>query len=538
ASITKQSLHQYQYLGWEALKKTINDEINKINESNFSLIISELFKNNILRARGLFAHAIILTQTISPFNTHIYVALICLINSELPQIVELIIKRLILSFESTYKLIDTKSNCLSTLQFLAYLINENVLHAIIAFQILIRLLENSTNNTVELASEFLKHCGHKLSQVNPQGLYMIFSKLTNLLDKSSLDQRSQNMIKVLFALEKDQFKTNPPIKFALDFVDKNKPYTHLFTLDYPYLFEYDEQYEFNEEQYKEIQEKILTKLTNNKIKDNLNETEKETISDQIETNIFTFRRTIYSIIESSVSAEVCLYQLFRMNLSSEQEMELCQMIINMCVEQRTYERFFSLLAQKLCLLKHNYVECFENIFQYQYKTIHILPNNKIKIVVQFFAHLLLTDAIMWHVFSCINIIKERVAISSRIYIENLFVELIVSVGLKKLNNRLRHPTLVKDLEGLFPRNNLQNILVCRNFFTSINLSGLMKTKKLIAHANWYCRLVSSCRPNDDTNDPRLNGVTRRLDFRKHLAYLNKENTGTRIQQYWTTKKRH
>ncbi|CAF3921728.1 unnamed protein product, partial [Rotaria sp. Silwood1] len=380
ASITKQSLHQYQYLGWKALKKTINDQINKINESNFSLIISELFKNNILRARGLFAHAIILTQTISPFNTHIYVALICLINSELPQIVELIIKRLILSFESTYKLIDTKSNCLSTLQFLAYLINENVLHAIIAFQILIRLLENSTNNTVELASEFLKHCGHKLSQVNPQGLYMIFSKLTNLLDKSSLDQRSQNMIKVLFALEKDQFKTNPPIKFALDFVDKNKPYTHLFTLDYPYLFEYDEQYEFNEEQYKEIQEKILTKLTNNKIKDNLNETEKETISDQIETNIFTFRRTIYSIIESSVSAEV---------------------------------------------------------------------------------------------FSCINIIKERVAISSRIYIENLFVELIVSVGLKKLNNRLRHPTLVKDLEGLFPRNNPQNILVCRNFFTSINLSGLM-----------------------------------------------------------------
>ncbi|CAF1358062.1 unnamed protein product, partial [Rotaria sp. Silwood1] len=57
---------------------------------NLSLIINELFKNNIVRARGLFSDGIIQAQRVSPYNTPIYVVLISVINSVLPDIAQLI----------------------------------------------------------------------------------------------------------------------------------------------------------------------------------------------------------------------------------------------------------------------------------------------------------------------------------------------------------------------------------------------------------------------------------------------------------------
>jgi len=49
-----------------------------------------------------------------------------------------------------------------------------------------------------LIIEFLNECGQKLLQVNPQGLDSIFSILKNLLDESSLNKTSQDMIEILF----------------------------------------------------------------------------------------------------------------------------------------------------------------------------------------------------------------------------------------------------------------------------------------------------------------------------------------------------
>jgi len=39
------------------------------------------------------------------------------------------------------------------------------------------------------------------------------------------------MIEVLFAMRKDQFKTNPTIESGLDLITEDDQYTHMFTLD-------------------------------------------------------------------------------------------------------------------------------------------------------------------------------------------------------------------------------------------------------------------------------------------------------------------
>lgn len=68
------------------------------------------------------------------------------------------------------------------------------------------------------------------------------------------------------------------------------------------------------------------------------------IIDNTETNLKALRRTIYLTIHSSLDFEECAHKLLKMELKPGQEVELCHMILDCCAENRTYEKFFGLLA--------------------------------------------------------------------------------------------------------------------------------------------------------------------------------------------------
>jgi pre-mRNA-splicing factor CWC22 len=93
-------------------------------------------------------------------------------------------------------------------------------------------------------------------------------------------------------------------------------------------------------------------------------------------------------------------------------------------------------------------------------------------VSKLFAHLLITDAISWTVLSHIKLNEEDTTSSSRVFIKILFQVLAESMGLVKLNLRIKDTTLQEAFDGLFPRDNPQNTRFAINFFTSIGLGGL------------------------------------------------------------------
>lgn len=82
AQITDKSSLAFQRLAWEALKKSIHGLINKVNVSNFDMIIPSLIKENVVRGRGLLTRSIIQAQAASPTFTHVYAALAAVINSK------------------------------------------------------------------------------------------------------------------------------------------------------------------------------------------------------------------------------------------------------------------------------------------------------------------------------------------------------------------------------------------------------------------------------------------------------------------------
>ncbi|XP_036277366.1 pre-mRNA-splicing factor CWC22 homolog [Pipistrellus kuhlii] len=514
--ITDKNSLAYQRMSWEALKKSINGLINKVNISNIGIIIQELLQENIVRGRGLLSRSVLQAQSASPIFTHVYAALVAIINSKFPQIGELILKRLILNFRKGYRRND-KQLCLTASKFVAHLINQNVAHEVLCLEMLTLLLERPTDDSVEVAIGFLKECGLKLTQVSPRGINAIFERLRNILHESEIDKRVQYMIEVMFAVRKDGFKDHPVILEGLDLVEEDDQFTHMLPLEDDYnpedvlnVFKMDPNFMENEEKYKAIKKEILDEGDSDSNSDQDagsseeeeeeeeeegeedEEGQKVTIHDKTEINLVSFRRTIYLAIQSSLDFEECAHKLLKMEFPESQTKELCNMILDCCAQQRTYEKFFGLLAGRFCMLKKEYMESFESIFKEQYDTIHRLETNKLRNVAKMFAHLLYTDSLPWSVLECIKLSEETTTSSSRIFVKIFFQELCEYMGLPKLNARLKDETLQPFFEGLLPRDNPRNTRFAINFFTSIGLGGL--TDELREHLKNTPKVIVAQKP--------------------------------------------
>merc|ERR1711991_373146 len=105
----------------------------------------------------------------------VYAALVAVINTKLTEVGELLLKRLVHGFRAAYRR-DNKPQCMSTVNFLAHLVNQSVVHELLALQLLTLLLETPSDDSVEVAVHFMKQVGAMLTDVSPQGVHAIFER--------------------------------------------------------------------------------------------------------------------------------------------------------------------------------------------------------------------------------------------------------------------------------------------------------------------------------------------------------------------------
>uniref|UniRef100_A0A1B0BJ65 MI domain-containing protein n=1 Tax=Glossina palpalis gambiensis TaxID=67801 RepID=A0A1B0BJ65_9MUSC len=289
-----------------------------------------------------------------------------LINSQ--KLGELLLKRLVVQFKRAF-LHNDKNVCLPSTRFISHIVNQRLVHKILALEILTLPVEMPTDDSVEVAIAFLKECGVELTEVSSKGAGTIFEMLKNIL------QIRQTLV---FRVRKDGFKDHQSVIESLELVEENDQFTHLLTLDEA-------------------------------------------------TDLEESERTFKNV---------------------RQVIELCHMFLNCCAEQRTYEKFYGLLAQRFCAINKIYVEPFEEIFKDTYQTTH---TNRLPNVSKFFAHLLFTDAIGWDVLECIKLNEEDTTSSSHKFIKILFQELVEYTGLSQLNRKLKDEALLESLAGVFPK---------------------------------------------------------------------------------------
>jgi len=94
---------KYQRLTWDALRKSINGFVNKVNATNIKNIIPELFSENLIRGRGLFCRSCMKSQMASPGFTDVFAALVAVVNTKFPEVGDLLLRRIVLQLKRAYK---------------------------------------------------------------------------------------------------------------------------------------------------------------------------------------------------------------------------------------------------------------------------------------------------------------------------------------------------------------------------------------------------------------------------------------------------
>ena len=429
--------------------------------SNIGIIVKELFKENIVRGRGVLCRSVMQAQAFSQTFTHVYAALVAVINTKFPQIGELLLKRLIIQLRRGIKRND-KALCLSSCKFIAHLVNQQVAHEIVALQVLGLLFEKvqdrmddseaaakSRDNCAELAAAFMAECGSKLEEVSSASMNSIYVLLKDVIHDGQIGERVKFGLENVWKDVQNHYKDKEAVIKELDLVEEDDQITHMLEIDAEVngedilnVYRHDPEYEATEEKYKEIKASILNGSSDEESGDSEgggdassgsdtsdegddkekedSENKKMDILDQTEGNMLIFRRTVYLTLKSSLTVDEAAHKLMKGEIKPGWELELCNMILDCCAQERTFIKFFALLAQRFCNINRTYQDCFKEIFTTAYDTCHRLDAEKLRNVARLFAHLFVTDAISWDVFHVVKLDADNTTSSSRVFLKILF----------------------------------------------------------------------------------------------------------------------
>ncbi|MES1905432.1 MAG: pre-mRNA-splicing factor cwc22, partial [Paramarteilia canceri] len=340
-------------------------------------------------------------------------------------------------------------------------------------------------------------CGDFLEKNSARAANAIFERLRSLLYEADIPKRSQYMIEVLLVIRRDKYEDYPSVKEELQLIDKDDQYTHQMNLEEEYtdenqlnIFRFDPEFEENERKYDEIKKEILDE-SEEESEEEEEESEGNEIEDNTEMDLTTLRRTIYLTINSSLDCDECVHKMMKLKIKSYQFIDLARMIVDSCVQLRSYEKFFGFVVERICFLNSDFSTLFAQIFSENYAAAHLLETIKIRNMARFYAHLLSKDSISWsECLGCIKLTEHTTTSSQRILLKILMQELSSNLGLdvlktklfgpeKKLNNTYDEEITVEKMEeikkiqdALFPKDEPRNSRFAVNFFTAIDLGPL------------------------------------------------------------------
>lgn len=183
----------YQLITSAALIKRIRTLLNKVNASNINIVLHELLsESHLVPGRGLFARGCVKSQTASPMFTHVFAAVVAVVNTKFPEVEEVVLKGIVARFKRSFRRNDkvgtllygvtsftlvavhvcrsprVRATCansyrspvhvvmhqpalLAAAKFVAHLVNQRVAHEVVALELLNLLLERPTDDSVEVS---------------------------------------------------------------------------------------------------------------------------------------------------------------------------------------------------------------------------------------------------------------------------------------------------------------------------------------------------------------------------------------------------
>lgn len=487
--------------------KKVHAAINRVTVDSVPTAAKALFRINLIRARGVLCKTLLRAQFGSPGLTDVFAALIAVINSRMPAVIELFIARLVAQLREAYETQD-RELCFATGRYVACLYKHQVVGELLVLEFLWTCLVDPSDGSVELAVGTLKECAGFLATKAPKACESVFHKLRELLHDGRIGRKAQAMIEGVMNMRKKRFEGMDILDPRLDLLEDGDIISHFASLEdeqRPDLqrecdsFHVDPHFVENERAYDDIRKDILgaeysaappvdpederispddggpahtaTLATSGKEVSEQHGSEKP--KDMTGADLVDFRRTVYLIFSSAISYEEWAHKVLRfMQQHSGRELELCRMIIECCSEEKSFLRSYGLLGHRLCLLNKTYITCFEETFATHYATIHNFVTRKIRNIACFYAALLASDAFSWNVLQVVNLVPEETTSSSRMFLKYLFQEIARTLGKSTMTKRFKMDMSNPSLQGVFPTDTAAHAVYAINFFNNIGLEYL------------------------------------------------------------------
>ncbi|KAH6872104.1 hypothetical protein BKA70DRAFT_1130198, partial [Coprinopsis sp. MPI-PUGE-AT-0042] len=193
-------------------------------------------------------------------------------------------------------------------------------------------------------------------------------------------------------------------------------------------------------------------------------------------NALNYEEAVYKLLKVQLQeGEEVRFSLFpspSLQLLTNTQIEMVNMIVECCSQERSYSSFYGLVGERFSRLNRVWNEAFESAFSTYYTTIHRYETNHLRSISRFFGHLFASDAISWAVLECVKMNEDDTTSSSRIFTKIMMQEMMETLGLKVFKERFSDSEVKHTCAGMFPTDVPKNTRYSINYFTSIGLGVL------------------------------------------------------------------
>ena len=519
---------------WDALRHTIIGIVNKVSIRNIKLCAVELFRENIVRGRGVLTRALMRACLADPALSPILAALTGVINKEFDVIGQLLLARLVDGWQKAYKRRDYgRMSQLNS--FLAQLYVFSVVDGAVIYQLLVTYLlaPKRNENDVDLAAELFRDTFRVLEVRSPAEFHTVLLhpfRHQLAIDDPELKLSTRSMAVVEGCLrcvqnwQREKHSVDP-IPAELQLVEPSDQTTHEADLEESYdtedaldRFVYDEHYEQNESQYEqsrcsilgpdwerelleaaaaadaaleevENNEKIVVHGEGADLAGSTTETEKQLLlaSEQEQRQL---KKDIFIKIKSSARADEAAHKLM-LSYKPGTEATISFMVVESACEEETYREIYAMIAQRLCVTNAKFQPFFISAIANKYTDAENVLEARLQHTAFIEAHLLRTNSVNWGTtLGKFDLFAANQ--SQRVYLQFMLKQLASTMGVEALRRRLSGDSELRPhLVGLFPREAIKAE-------RAINVYGAMGLPELATDLRqwWEEQRQSSKRPRE------------------------------------------
>lgn len=461
---------KFQEDNWRSIKTFIYNVLLKLEEPSIICCLEDLLSVNLIRGKNILVSEILKLQQIKD-NASCFVSLIALLSEVIPDIGPLLARSSASMFIENYKY-NNLPKTLAMASILCHLVNYEVIHEILIFQLIHLLLERPEEKGITITCYMLKLCGKTLMEINKINHDNIYEKLRIFLQEQRVSKVACLSIEQALSLRRLNYKdalnllklpdhcTNIET-VILDLNDQLSMYSK--ELD---LFEYDPHFFETEEHFQNIRSALLSQYCSEK------QESYEKVVDMTEKDDLEFKKKIYLILKGCLSADEAAHKILKLHPGMIEKDKIVNIIMQSCYQETTYSKYYGIIAEKLSRFHKSWKVAFEKLFLDSYKTIDNFENSQLRIVGRFWGHLLSTKCIEFSSLSCVHMNEKETTMHGRIFIKFIFQELVEALGIDELKRILETSEIQKRLHNLFPMSVQDHMIYSINYFTAIGCGAL------------------------------------------------------------------